>query len=152
MKKRFCYFVGLVLLSLSVAQAQIYKWLDDNGQVHYSEKAPDKKRAAKEIHLPRYTPPQAATASPAQRKQKRNNLLRAFDEERKLRKDAQAQKNQQDARRRRNCIFARDQLKNYQRATALYNLDKQGKRIYLSDSQRSRSEANLKSQISKWCN
>ncbi len=152
MKKRLFYFSVLLVLNLSVAQAKIYKWVDDNGQVHYSEKAPDKKRAAKQIHLPRYTPPQAATVTPAQRKQKRNNLLRAFDEERKLRKDAQAKKNQQDARRQHNCILARDKLKNYQRASVLYSLDKQGKRIYFSDIQRSRAEANLRSRISKWCN
>ncbi|VAX12167.1 hypothetical protein MNBD_GAMMA24-2826 [hydrothermal vent metagenome] len=150
MKKRFCYFAGLLFLVLPVAQARIYKWLDDNGQVHYSEQAPDRTRAAKEIQLPRHKP-QANMPSPEQRRQKRDNLLRAFDEERQLRKDVEAKKNQQAARRQHNCILARDKLKNYQRATVLYDLDATGKRIYLSDSQRSRAEAGLKSQISKWC-
>ncbi len=150
MKKKLLYLIGLFIISLSVVQAQIYKWVDDNGQVHYSEKTPDKRYVAKEMHL-RGSVPQAATITLQQRKQKRNHLLRAFDEERKLRNDAQAQKKQQEAYRRHNCILARDQLKNYQRAGALYNLDKKGKRIYLSGSQRSRAEANLKSKISRWC-
>lgn len=151
MKKNLFYVSALLIISLSVAQAGIYKWVDDNGQVHYSEKAPDKTRAAKEIRLPRYTP-SAATVSPEQRKQQRSNLLRAFDEERKLRNEAKAKKDQQDARRRHNCILARDKLKNYQRATVLYDLDEKGKRIYLSDTQRSRAVANLKSRINHWCN
>ncbi len=150
MKKRLFYACGLLFMGLSVAQAQIYKWVDDNGQVHYSEQAPDRQRAAQEIRLPRHAPP-TATVSPEQRKQKRDNLLRAFDEERKLRKQAKAKKNQQDVRRQHNCILARDKLKNYQRATVLYDLDETGKRIYLSDAQRSRAEANLKSKISEWC-
>lgn len=150
MKKRFCYFAGLLIFGLSVAQAQIYKWVDDNGQVHYSEKAPDKMHAAKEIHLPRHVT-QAATVSLEQRKQKRNNLLRAFDEERKLRQDAQTIQKKKEAHRQHNCILARDQLKNYQRASILYNLNEKGKRIYLSDAQRGRAEAGLKKKISQWC-
>ncbi|HEB56680.1 MAG TPA: DUF4124 domain-containing protein [Gammaproteobacteria bacterium] len=151
MRKKLFYGCGLLLIGLSIAQAQIYKWVDDNGQVHYSEQAPDKTREAKEVHLPRDAP-SAAVVSPEQRQQKRDNLLRAFDEERKLRKQAQAKKNQQNARRRHNCILARDKLKNYERASVLYDLDETGKRIYLSDSQRSRAETALKNRISKWCN
>jgi len=151
MKKRLFYLTLLLIVSLPLAQAEIYKWVDDNGQVHYSEQAPDRKRAAKEIHLPKHTS-QVAPVSPAQRKQKRDNLLRAFEEERNLRKEAKAKKDQDEARNRHNCIRARDKLKNYQRATVLYDLDEKGARVYLSDAQRNRAEANLKSQINKWCN
>ena len=150
MKKRTFYFSVLLLMSLPMAQAEIYKWVDDNGQVHYSEKAPDKKRAAKEIHLPKHTP-QATPVSPAQRRQKRDNLLRAFDEERNLRKQARAKKEHDEARNRRNCMRARDRLKNYERASVLYDLNEKGERVYYSDAQRNQAEANLRNQISKWC-
>ncbi len=150
MKKRLFYFAPLFFLSLPIAQAEIYKWVDDNGQVHYSEQAPDNKRSSKEIHLQKHRP-QAPLVSPEQRRQQRDNLLRAFDEERQLRNEAKAKKQQDEARSRNNCIRARDKLKNYERASVLYNLDEQGERVYLSDAQRNRSVANLKSQIKKWC-
>ncbi len=149
MKQRLTYSAVLLFLSLPIAQAEIYKWVDDNGQVHYSEQAPDSKRSSKEIHI-RHAP-QAPLVSPEQRRQQRDNLLRAFDEERQLRNEAKAKKEQDEARSRKNCIWARDKLKNYERATVLYNLDEQGERVYLSDAQRSRSEAKLKSQVEKWC-
>lgn len=150
MKKRSFYFSVLLLMSLPMAQAEIYKWVDDNGQVHYSEKAPDKKRPSREIHLPKHTP-QATPVSPAQRRQKRDNLLRAFDEERNLRKEARAKKEHDEARNRQNCMRARDRLKNYERATVLYDLNEKGERVYYSDAQRNQAEANLRSQINKWC-
>ncbi len=151
MKKRLFYLTLLLIVSLPLAQAEIYKWVDDNGQVHYSEKAPDKKRSAEEIHLPKHVP-QVTPVSPAQRKQKRDNLLRAFEEERNLRKEARAKKEQDEVRNRKNCIRAKDRLRNYERATVLYNLDEKGDRVYLSDAQRSSAVTSLKSQINKWCN
>jgi len=150
MKKRLFYFSLLLMVSLPMAQAEIYKWVDDNGQVHYSEKAPDKKRSAKEIRLPKHVP-QVAPVSPAQRKQQRDNLLRAFEEERSLRKEARTKKEQNEARNRQNCIRARDRLRNYERASVLYDLNEKGERVYLSDAQRNGAVAKLKSQINKWC-
>jgi len=151
MIKKLFYGSALWFLLMPLAQAEIYKWVDDNGQVHYSEKAPDKKRAAKEIHLPKHTP-QTAPASPAQRKQLRENLLRAFEEERNLRKSAAAKKEKDEARIRKNCMRARDQLKNYERASVLYKLNEKGERVYYSDAQRRQAETNLRNQINKWCN
>ena len=150
MKQKWSYSAVLLILGLPMAQAEIYKWVDDNGQVHYSEQAPDSKRSSKEIHIQKHRP-QAPLISPEQRRQQRDNLLRAFDEERQLRNEAKEKKEQDEARSRRNCIRARDKLKNYERASVLYNLDEQGERVYFSDAQRSRAVANLKSQIKKWC-
>ncbi len=150
MKRSLFYGALLFFLGLPIAQAEIYKWVDDNGQIHYSEKPPEKKRAATEIRIRTYAP-QAPLVSPEQRKQQRDNLLRAFAEERELRNDAKAKKEQKMAQNQKNCLHARDRLKNYERATSLYDLDEKGERVYLSDAQRSSAETNLKNQISKWC-
>ncbi len=152
MKQKYIWTLALFFLNLTMAQAEIYKWVDDNGQVHYSEKAPDnKQQSATEIRIRPHTP-QTPLISPEQRRQQRDNLLRAFDEERQLRKDAEAKKQQDEARRRKNCLRARDKFKNYERASALYDLDEQGERVYLSDAQRRRAVDNIKKQIEKWCN
>ncbi len=79
-------------------------------------------------------------------------MLRAFEEERNLRKEARAKKEHDEARNRRNCMRARDRLKNYERASVLYKLNEKGERVYYSDTQRNRAVADLKSQINKWCN
>ncbi len=151
MQKKKIYFTPLLLLlSLPMAQAEIYKWVDDKGQVHYSEKPPKEKRSATEIRIRTYTP-HAPLISPEQRKQQRDNLLRAFQEERQIRNEAKEKKEQKAAKNRNNCIHARDRLKSFERARVLYDLDEQGERVYLSDAQRKRTEDNLRAQIKKWC-
>ncbi|VAX06883.1 hypothetical protein MNBD_GAMMA25-1512 [hydrothermal vent metagenome] len=151
MQKKTIYFTPLLLLlSLPMAQAEIYKWVDEQGQVHYSEKPPKEKHPATEIRIRTYTP-HAPLISPKQRKQQRDNLLRAFQEERQIRNEAKEKKEQKEAKNRNNCMHARDRLKNFERANVLYDLDEQGERVYLSDAQRKRAEDNLRAQINKWC-
>lgn len=55
MSRRGC---GLLLLVLSIApvQAQIYRWVDENGQVHFSDTDPGNAQT--------YTPQQANVADP----------------------------------------------------------------------------------------
>ncbi|MDB5801846.1 MAG: hypothetical protein JWL63_2785 [Rhodocyclales bacterium] len=55
--------VCLILLGLSTAHAEVYKWVDENGRVQYSERKPE---SAKAQALPLKTAPQAqAPAQPA---------------------------------------------------------------------------------------
>jgi len=150
MKRSLLYLTLLCCFCAPSAQAEIYKWMDDNGQVHYSEQPPEKKRPATEIRIRTYSH-QAPLVNPEQRKQQRDNLLRAFAEERGLRNEAKAKEEQEQAKNRRKCLLAKDKIKSYERATSIYNLDEKGERVYLSDAQRDRSMARLKGQVKQWC-
>ncbi|HKW37480.1 MAG TPA: DUF4124 domain-containing protein [Burkholderiales bacterium] len=61
----------LILLAAAPAQAQIYKWVDESGQTHYSDKAPAgaRKTATVADRVSTYTPDPAllarASAAPA---------------------------------------------------------------------------------------
>ncbi|NVK22214.1 MAG: DUF4124 domain-containing protein [Kangiellaceae bacterium] len=39
-----CFFTGLFALLSKPATAQVYKWTDENGKVHYSDKPPENKK------------------------------------------------------------------------------------------------------------
>ncbi|MCF7982395.1 MAG: DUF4124 domain-containing protein, partial [Pseudomonadales bacterium] len=38
----------ILLLLVPVAQAQVYKWVDDNGKIHYSDEKPQGQQALEE--------------------------------------------------------------------------------------------------------
>ena len=48
---RFICFslLGLVLLAVQPALAQLYKWTDENGKVHFSDKPPPKSKGESEV-------------------------------------------------------------------------------------------------------
>ncbi len=44
-----CFLLGLALLATQPALAQLYKWTDDNGKVHFSDKPPPKSKGEPEV-------------------------------------------------------------------------------------------------------
>lgn len=44
-----CFLLGLALLATQSALAQLYKWTDDNGKVHFSDKPPPKSKGEPEV-------------------------------------------------------------------------------------------------------
>ena len=75
-------------LAIATAHADIYKWADDQGQVHYSD-APPRGAASQKIEIPT-APPQGENAQ---------ERLKAFLEEQK--KQEEAHKEEQSENRKR---------------------------------------------------
>jgi Domain of unknown function (DUF4124) len=70
MKNRFLFACALLALSFSVS-ADIYKWVDSNGKVHYSNTPPpDVKGTKVKVDDPAPAPPDTASATAAHWKQK----------------------------------------------------------------------------------
>ena len=44
-----CFFLGLMLLAAQPALAQLYKWTDENGKVHFSDKPPPEKKGEAKV-------------------------------------------------------------------------------------------------------
>ena len=85
------------------------------------------------------------------REEKRERLLQSMQEDR-LEKQEQREKQQAArAQNRQKCNRYRDQMRHYQRASALYKLDQSGSRVYMSDGERSRAMKKLQSKIDKYC-
>lgn len=152
MRKLF-YRVGqtalflLLVLNAHVVAAEIYKWTDEKGNVHYGDKPTTTgkqidvtKAAAKTGNLPEKS-----------REERRRKLLQAMDEDRLDKKTRQAKQKKQKARHRTRCINAKDRLRVYEQAGSLYDLDKDGKRVTLSNEERQRVTAKLRSNINKYC-
>ncbi len=136
------------LLALGAAQAGVYKWVDEQGNVHYGDR-PDG-QGAKALQVPegRGAAPPPATDSRAERQRR---LLDAMETDRIERREARRQQAAAAEDRERRCHYARDRLRRFEAAARLYDLDGQGERRILSDRERALALDRAKADIKKWC-
>jgi hypothetical protein len=141
-------FTLLFCASGPPAAAEVYKWTDAEGRVHFGDRPPQS--GADAVPLSRKA--QSISAPTAdERLDKQRRLLHAFEEERRQRRDAQAQAQQEKTTRQRNCVEARDDLRSQEVAGALYRLGADGQRIYLDAAERARALEETRAAVRHWC-
>ncbi|MDH5426459.1 MAG: DUF4124 domain-containing protein [Gammaproteobacteria bacterium] len=143
------YLILLFVISFQL-QADVYKWLDENGRVHYGDRPASVKQAddqRMDIKLDR----QVVKSLPGDRREKRKKLLDAIDEDRQLRKQQVEKEKKKRAELAKQCHQAKDSLKSYQRSRSVYNLDKEGNRVTLPSSARDKMIVDLKAKIDRHC-
>lgn len=140
-----------ILIAPLASSAGVYKWVDENGKVHYGDQ-PLASQPNVEMNIDD-TPSVSSGSSDSgmSREEKRERLLQSMQEDR-LEKQEQKEKQQAlRAQNKKKCNSYRDQMRHYQRANALYKLDRDGNRIYMSDSQRSSATKKLQAKIDRYC-
>jgi hypothetical protein len=147
---RYVAFLLLLLASL-VARAGVYKWIDENGNVHYTD-SPTATQPSVEMHVDdSATEPVYGEDGQMSREEKRERLLQSMAEDR-LEKQEQREKQRAIKRENRNkCNRYRDQMRHYERASSLYRLDKNGERVYMSDGDRTKATRRLQAKIKQYC-
>jgi len=134
----------LAMAACASAQAQVYKWKDANGVIHYDDKAPEGGKA-KEVHLREASPAGAAPAAVPGKdskdgKDSGKQTLREKEIELRTRRiereQADAKKAQERAARESECKKAAADLADKRRIPVLYDLNDKGERIYKSDMER----------------
>ena len=118
--KNIIFLLGLIV-SIS-AHAGVYKWVDENGKVHYGDQ-PKASQPTVEMNIDDTTPAPSFSDDNLSREEKRERLLQAMEEDRL----------------------------HYERANSLYRLDKDGNRVYMSDGERASATKNLRAKINKYC-
>jgi len=144
---KIVYFVFLMLLGTN-AMAEIYKWVDEQGVVHYSDMPvrPD----ARQMEIRTDSKP-SAPVSQQERLERQQRLLQAYDEDRAKQKEIDANEQKQKEQLKRECVIARDRLARYERSRNLYDFDKDGNRIILEDKEKQRITDTLRQQINQNC-
>ena len=153
-------FIILVVLMISpcIVFSEVYRWVDEAGNVHYGDKPVG--NSATELNINKSNKDTLNTrieeganeaGEELSRDEKRQKLLDAMQEDRternKIRKLEAKKKKELNAR----CARARDKLRNLKRASGVYNLDKNGERVYVSKEKRMKGEASFKKSIKKHC-
>ena len=148
MKKQPLYFLLILIMLPLPGGAEIYKWIDANGRVHYDDKPPvSGQKKLMDINEQSNT----VKAISDDRAEKRRKLLNAIDEDRQLKKDEEAKAKKKKTKLIKQCHNAKDSLKSYQRSSSVYDLDKDGNRVTLPGSVRDKIIANLKKKIAENC-
>jgi len=134
------------LLNSATVYAEIYKWVDEQGKVHYGDKPIDNSTEM-DVNISK----QGHIKINNNREQKRQKLLESYadDQEREDKKKEKLKKKKKKLDR--NCVRSKDRLRQYERASSLYNLDKEGKRITMSKEERKKMTTNLREKINKYC-
>jgi len=151
--KAFLYIIISTFIFSTVNAATVYKWVDEDGQVHYGSRAEHKN--AKEIEIKnRYIDSgnSSAPLSAQERVDKQKRFLNALDAENKSISDEKRKKKEQAELKITRCNASRDQLRRYENSGALYDLDEKGNRILLNKKQYEQAMGQAKARVEKWCN
>ena len=142
-----------LLISLAapiVAHAGVYKWVDENGKVHYGDQ-PQASQPTVEIRVDDTVPTPSYSDDELSREEKRERLLQSMEEDRVEKQEIREKQKAVKEKNRQKCNRYRDQMRHYERASSLYKLDRDGNRVYMSDGDRARATKNLQANIKKYC-
>jgi hypothetical protein len=143
--RSLCLFAALLLVALP-GQAEVYRWVDEQGQTHLA----DQPRHS-QPHEIAVRPAPETQVDPAQRMDKTRRLLNAFQVQRQQQREEKAKRQEEAEKRRRNCIQARDQLRQYSESGSIYRLDASGNRVYLSGPERAGVIRTHQQAVADWC-
>lgn len=137
-----------------VAESAVYRWVDDAGRVQFGDRPPldeDAQRLKLRSAAPGGEGDRSEPQSAQQRHQARQKLLDAYRDEREEKQKAEQKRAAEIAQKKRRCVRARDRLRNYERSSALYKLNPDGSRRFLSSEQFEAALAETRGEVRRWC-
>ena len=144
MKKHL--ITSLIFLSSTFAQAEIYKWTDEQGNTHYGDRQIEKSKEM-DINIKKT----GNQKQKVNRKERQKKLLDSMQEDRLRKKDEAEKIKKEKQKHKQKCTRANERLKGYERAGYLYNYDKDGKKVIRSNEDRQKATDGLRKQIKKNC-
>lgn len=131
-------------------QAAVYKWTDEHGQVHFSDRPVADE--AKEVEIRTKVPEGGSGRRIApDRKELRRRMLDSYEQERADKREAAKKAKQEKEARKKKCLNARARYDEYSTVGGIYNYLESGEREYLNKSQREQFIAQLKADVKRYC-
>jgi len=146
------FSVLVFVLSSQFVSAGVYKWTDENGNVHYGDnpsKQPSVQKNTTEIQI--NTQSKSGITNSSVQKEKRDRMIQVLEEDRKEREAKRKKYYAEKNKRLKRCASLKDRLRRYKDANSVYKVDKKGERKYYSNEERAGKESALKKQINKTC-
>jgi hypothetical protein len=156
----------VTLAFAAAASAQLYRWVDKDGRVHYTATPPPPGTKARTLQGPS-TPspaaddaPQDAGAKDAAAKDARKGPPTPAEQEQEFRKrQLEAQKANEKAAlagkeaeaKQHNCTRARESLASVESGQRISRTNAQGERYYLDDEARARETESARRAVQDWC-
>lgn len=150
MKYSFALSCALLLLMQPV-HAELYKWVDEQGNVHYSDQpAGGKTKSESTLNIP--SQPGALNSADGgkswQEKEQEFQKRKASAAE----AEAKKQKAEQEAKtQRENCEKAKQNLSQLESAVPVYTFNEKTGRTLLNQEQRTQEIAKARKSVAEWC-
>jgi len=145
--KQVCLALFTVMLSFSVS-AEIFKWVDENGQTHYSQTPPASGQAVT-VDVPPPPP-----IDPEQARDEIETLIEQQQEAEKteqLEQQKREEEAQQQAFRDENCRIAQENLTTYQNNPGRRVVDAEGNVTRMVEEDRQQKMQEFQQQIDEFC-
>jgi hypothetical protein len=139
----------LIFMFCPLVFAGVYKWTDEQGRIHYSD------RPMSESSQPLELAPEILSrdlpATQLYRRQLQQRMLDVYREERAEKRQAAEKLKQEKKQNRHQCHQARKRYDKFNYSRAIYDRDDSGQRRYLEHKERARYLASLKSEVDRLC-
>lgn len=136
----------------AVSQAAIYRWVDEQGQVHYTETPPPAGNQDRGTRVRTLGPPTGAVEQGRQRSQAIQEQLKSIEKARAEANEKQARQAEDSARREANCEAAKSNLAKLEVRTNRRFQDSDGNVTMMTEEERLRKMEEAREQIEKNCN
>ena len=136
----------LIAAAVSSAGGEIYKWVDENGKVHFGDKPPDD--GAESVTVRPQPQPDAGLQ---QRRDRTERLLDAYAAERGEREQARREAAAAATTRKHNCAVAKHNRFELEHASHLFERDADGNKRVFNDDEHERTLEQARAAVSKWC-
>jgi hypothetical protein len=154
--------LAVMLAFAATAFAQMYRWVDKDGRVHYTATPPPPGVTSRTLRAPAAPAAPAAddAAKDADAKDARKGPLTPAEQEQEFRKrQLEAQKAREkealaakDAEaKQENCARAREALRTFESGQRVSRTDPQGERYYLDDDAHARETEAARRAVQDWC-
>lgn len=164
MKQSFVIIAtGLAMFVANVApvHAEIYKWVDKDGTVRYSDTPPPngvksvttiKKKSSPTSVPPTINPVGNGAQANSQVSESTEDLAKKKREIEEIEKKNKAEKEAQARQKQLNCAAAKANFQSYNQGGRIYKNDANGERVYLGDQELADGAAQAKREINEYCN
>lgn len=141
-----------LLLMTSPVHAQLYKWVDEQGQVHYSDQpASGKAKSESKLEIPNQ--PGAASSPDSAKTWQEKDLEFQKRKAGAAESEAKKQKEAQEAKTKlENCEKAKQNLSQLESIAPVYTYSEKAGRTYLNEAQRTEAIAQARKSVAEWCN
>ena len=141
--------ITILFLSPMIGQSEIYRWVDENGMVHFDDRPGSGNKEKIEIKT---TDTSSSPDTELQdRVEQEKKLLEIYEEERQEKKLKKAEKQEEKKKLKKKCAEAKDYKRTLDESSGLYFLDEKGERVHVSAEEKDAEVRELKKFIKKNC-
>ncbi|MCZ6771596.1 MAG: DUF4124 domain-containing protein [Proteobacteria bacterium] len=129
-----------------VAAGDVYKWVDENGKVHFGDKP-----QAEDAQVIEVKPSAPPAAGARQRHERTQRVLEAMTAEREEREHASQAAREEATRRKRKCGLARAELNRRQTSAHLFYRDEEGNKRVIEGAEYDAAIQEARNAVTEWC-